>query len=402
MAETINRLPKYLCTQTIDRTEYVPQPAQVPRSCAERMGQDSAPLLLRLSTSDRLRLDVAVAAGSEIYSWVGEDHFENRALADLVKQGAISTGSYSNFLTVIFTRDSANFSYTGDTEAGGRVLAEFEFHVPLERSEYVFGNRRQHVKTAFEGTFLVDPKTLDLVQLVVHTAQLPAEVGSCQATTTFDYGRVRLNDADFLLPTRVALQISNIDGSELRNSTVFSGCHQFLGQSTLTFGEPADERVTGGDRQARIQTQTIPPNLPFTLVLTQPIDSAVAAVGDRVTAKLSKPIRDRSFRVLVREGAAVTARIVKMRQFYEATTSLTVALNLETLEVGGRPRPFAASPIAPGQRFLKNARSSSGRIDLGFLDTLDDPAVGIFEFRGVKENYVVSSGLESNWVTVRP
>ena len=40
------------------------------------------------------------------------------------------------------------------------------------------------------------------------------------------------------------------------------------------------------------------------------------------------------------------------------------------------------------------------RIYLGSLDSLSDPTIGVFEFRHVNSNFVVKSGLESNWMTV--
>jgi hypothetical protein len=44
----------------------------------------------------------------------------------------------------------------------------------------------------------------------------------------------------------------------------------------------------------------------------------------------------------------------------------------------------------------------SQRVELGSLNTLDDRTVGVFEFLDVTPNYVVRSGLESNWITAAP
>ncbi len=240
--QTVDRLPRYMCTQTIDRDQFEPIDSRRASSCDDLAAQKkTAQARLRLSASDRLRLDVAVAATNEIYSWVGEDRFDDRSLFDLVRQGSLQTGSFRSFLSSIFGGNSATFSYNGDETLDGRPLAEFGYRVPREMSNYVFGNRRQDVITGYEGTILVDPKTFDLVRLIVATSQLPAEVGSCQATTTLDYARVRLNEADFMLPTEARLEIVNTDGTEMQNRTVYSACHEFLGKSRLSFDEPSPE-----------------------------------------------------------------------------------------------------------------------------------------------------------------
>jgi hypothetical protein len=403
LEDTIQRLPRYICTQTIERNQYGPAPllSRRAQACGELVGRD-AQSRPPLSFSDRLRLDVAVANTGEIYSWVGEDRFDNRDLFDLVKSGAVSTGAFASFLTSIFTGDAASFSYNGETNANGRTLAEFGFRVPFENSNYVFGNRRTHVTTAYDGTFLVDAKTFDLVRLTVRTGQLPAEVGACEAATALDYSRVRLNNTDFLLPKEVQLKIVNVDGSDSENRTTYANCHQFVGESTVTFGEPLPERALPAAGGTISQTLAIPPDLPFKLVFTQPIDAAIAAAGDRITAKIARAIRDASSKVLVPEGAAVTARIVKIQHYYGPPSSLKIAVKLETLDIGGSPRPFAASLTSFGSRFQKSAGFLSRRVELGSLDTLGDRTVGMFEFRDVKPNYVVGSGLESTWVTVTP
>ena len=223
----IARMPRYMCTQTIDRAQYAPNLLSQdplrrvilspPDSCDNLLSQKNR-AQPKLTVTDRLRLDVAIANSNEIYSWVGESRFDNRDLFQMVRDGAIQTGSFSGFLGSIFARNAASFSYNGDITVDGRPLMEFGYEVPLEKSDYVFGNRVDHVTSAYGGTFLVDPKTFDLVRLVVRTSGLSPEVGACEATTTLDYGRVRLNDSNFLLPSQAELDIVNIDGREISQS----------------------------------------------------------------------------------------------------------------------------------------------------------------------------------------
>jgi hypothetical protein len=149
--------------------------SRAPPSCDALLAEkNKGHLKPRLSETDRLRLDVAISgAAGEIYSWVGEDRFDDRDLFQLVSEGAVQTGSCSTFLSSIFSGSAASFSYNGDVVAGDSRLVEFGFQVPREKSNYLFGNRRAHVTTAYEGTFLVDPKTGDLTRLVVRTSSFP-------------------------------------------------------------------------------------------------------------------------------------------------------------------------------------------------------------------------------------
>src|SRR5580658_1273107 len=144
--DTVDRLPKYICTQTIDRSQYEPTVGSAGRPC-----EPYARKQLRLTTSDRLRLDVAVSAGREMYSWVGESRFEDRSLFQLVRNGALSTGSFASFLMLIFRDDEASFSYKGEVAEDGLQLAEFEFRVPVQSSHYIYTGAGSGVTTGYFG-----------------------------------------------------------------------------------------------------------------------------------------------------------------------------------------------------------------------------------------------------------
>ncbi len=409
---TIARMPRYMCTQTIDRAQYEPNLLSQdplrrvilspPDSCDNLLSQKNR-AQPKLTVTDRLRLDVAIANSNEIYSWVGESRFDNRDLFQMVRNGAVQTGSFSGFLGSIFARDAASFSYNGDITVDGRPLVEFSYEVPLEKSDYVFGNRVEHVTSAYGGTFLVDPKTSDLVRLVVRTSDLSPKVGACEATTTLEYGRVRLNDSNFLLPSQAELDIVNIDGIETHNRTVYSSCREFVGESTLSFGEaPPKPDAPAAEEVSASGTLALPAGLTFKLQLTQPIDSAVAAAGDKITARVTGAIRDpASNRILVPAGSSVIARIERLEHFVGPPSSLTIAVKLETVSVGGTPRPLLASEGSGTKRFQQQPGLKQ-RVDLGSLAPSEDRDAGVFEFRSVKDNYVVKSGFESEWTTLGP
>jgi len=96
---TLNKLPKYSCTETIDRSILKPVTPLGRSSCDDLPSrQKKGTWKLRLTASDRLQLDVAVSGDGEMYSWVGENRFEDRSLAGIVGGGVTSTGVFATFL----------------------------------------------------------------------------------------------------------------------------------------------------------------------------------------------------------------------------------------------------------------------------------------------------------------
>jgi hypothetical protein len=165
-----------------------------------------------------------------------------------------------------------------------------------------------------------------------------------------------------------------------------------------------------------VRALALPAGLAFRLALTERIDSATAAAGDLIRAKLTTAIRDQSSKVFVPEGSAVTGRIVSIRHYYPASRPqngkareaprqyppLVLAVKLETLEVGGVPRPFKATSDSRVQRFAKVTGGLSQQVDLGPLDRLPDRDAGVFDFWDETPGYVVESGMESSWITLAP
>ena len=395
--DSIDRLPKYMCTQTIDRLQYEPINGKQLSRCDDRPTQKD----LRITTSDRLRFDVGVTSAGEIYSWAGARRFDDRSLFDLVREGSISNGIFAAFLIAIFRNDEATFSYNGDTTEDGRALSEFGFRVPLEKSHYVFIGGNVRATTAYEGEIFVDPKTSDLVRMVVRTSGLSPETGSCQATTTLDYGRVRLEGGDFLLPTVAHLQIRDINGTKAENRTIFSDCHEFLGESTVTFDPPPDARaaLTAPSTGA---APTLPVGLRFTVSTTQDIQTATAAAGDLIQAKLTTAIIGYSKEVLAPAGAVVTARLIRIRQYFGGVSSVSLGLKLETIELSGASVPLRARPNYALRTFTTLPGTLAPRVELGTLNNLEDRDAVVFEFNNVRPQHVISHGLESSWVVIGP
>ena len=392
VASSLDRIPRYKCTKTIDRTVYAPMPG-FKADCDQGYERPST----QMSTSDRLRLDVALISTGELYSWVGESKFNDRDLLEMVREGAISTGTFAGFLTAIFGSGAATFTYNGEMSQDGRPVSEFRFRVPFEKSHYWYGTEPRRAITAYDGTFWVDPKSADLLRLIIRTSRLPPETAACYAITTLDYTRVRLNGSDFLLPGAADLRIVHASGNDSRNHTAFSNCHEFRGESKIAFDSlPESPNGLGSEALAPL---AIPAGLSFKVSLDQGVDTRVAAAGDPIKGKLTTAIRNGS-KVIAPTGTSVAARIVRIRQFYGPSSEVSLEIRLEALDLAGVVIPLTAKPEF-GRTFQKTTGHLQSSIELGTLQQLEGRTAS-FEFRNVRESYLIRSGLESAWVTTAP
>jgi hypothetical protein len=407
---TVDRLPRYLCTQTVDREQYEPSGITGAGNCEELDRLRGTRYVPIKTTADRLRLDVGVARGSEAYSWVGENRFGDRSLFEIVQDGAVSTGYFHGFLALVFRSDHAEFSFVGEKTIDGRKRFEYGFEVPLEASHYVYRTRDKGTTTAYEGTIVADAKTADLLQLSVRTRNMAPETNACEVTTSMKYGLWRVNDADFLLPAETNLRILDGNGVESRNRTVYTGCHEFLGESTLRFGSPADEGSKPVITEAAGFAPPFPPGLTFTVRLTQDIPVASAAAGDPVQTVLTADLMDGK-NVLARKGTPVTCRIELIRRYYHALSGRTIGtyepaarvemlLRLESLAGPAGPLPLTARPFHPTPTPLPRRPDTLAQraISLGTLSALDRNAWSE-RFENAGDDFVIRSGLEMQWIT---
>ncbi len=121
--EAIHSLPKYTCTQTVDRVYLAPAQAGMSRGGCDQIvaNRQNGTAHVEQQETDRLRLDVEVAdEGFEIYSWPGETRISTERVQDLVGEGSMSTGPFGPFLIDIFDNHGVDFCGRG-READGRA-----------------------------------------------------------------------------------------------------------------------------------------------------------------------------------------------------------------------------------------------------------------------------------------
>ena len=392
ISESLDRLPRYMCTLSIDRKVYRRNGGVTGSTACDDAGNQRT-----LMSSDRLRLDVA-KSNVEMYSWVGESQFQDRDILRIVRDGAISDGSFVALLNDIFRTHEATFSYLGDTTENGRASSEFGFTVPRQHSQYTFSDDKRSVIVGYSGTFQVDSTSGDLLRLAFRTDRLYPQTSACYLSNILEYRRVTITGADFLLPAESVLHALSSDGFESENHTTFSNCHQFLGESTISFGPPSE--VVTHEKPPGSQAISIPPRVSFTVALTQGIDTETAAAGDPVTGTLITPIRD-GRKVSIPTGAAVRGRVVEIRQFYSSTSYVRFRFRLESVDVGGVWVPLVATPNNGNSVPKAESQRLQRRVKLGTLPASQDRSVE-FVFQTDGQRYLIASGLESAWITAAP
>lgn len=397
------RIPNHTCVESIQRDRYEPTAGRAPKSCdtlLARRKQGDFQGRLKLDSTDWLRLDVAWSSlGREIYSWAGARKFEEGEIDELVPEGAMGTGPFAGFLFGIFGRQGPRHMFEGEKPADGRRVFEYSFTVPLEQSHYRVKAHNEWLITGYSGTLLVDPKTAELVRLVVRTEELPPATSACETDTSLEYGVVQLGGGDYLLPKVARQRFIGRDGAEAENTMSFSACREYQAESKVAFGEGA--RTGASEASNPAAAADLPAGLPVTVELITSVRIGQAAAGDPIEGRLAKPIRDERQTTLVPEGAAVAGRLTRVETAYAPRVQHTVVLRWETVRIGGAMAPLSLLPI----RRPADLRTGGGNVlrRRGMEIELPLPSesrYGVFHLPA--ERAVLESGFRSEWLTLRP
>lgn len=388
LAAAADAVPKYTCTQTVDRS-YYRQLREQPRSCdAVVANQRNGRSKLALVATDRLRFDVEVSDGGyEIYAWPGAARISGDQIEEMAG-GPFGSGPFGPFLIDIFTNPAVQFQHLDGYE--------YRYRVPVEASHYRVRAGVTWSITGYDGTMVLDPVPADLKRLTVRTGELAAGTGSCEATTTMDFERQRIGAGTYLLPRETRLRIIGRDAGMTENATVYRECREFRGESAVRFedagpgGKPA-----GGKAEEEKAAAVLPGAIPIVLDLDSAIDCSLAAAGDAIAARVVKRIVDpASKRVLVEAGAAVHGRIAHLERHIEGENYYLVGVRFETVET-----PAGAARV---KMILDRANQlQDPRKNRAITETRSGfRGGGTFLFPARDQECVVPRGYRSTWITL--
>ena len=393
-------IPNHTCVETIVRNRFTSATAP-PHSCDDVLGRRKRAgegTLITLASTDRLRLDVAIADSREIYSWAGAAKFEEKEIDEIVPAGAIGTGPFAATLLGIFNARDPRFAFEGETTVDGRRMMEFSFEITQEQSNYKVRAGKVWLVTGYTGTLLVDPARSELVRLSVRTEELGRATGICEVTSTLEYGMVQLGTEEYLLPKVTRERFIEQDGAEDENRITFSACREFRGQSTVTFGgQPAGREKQDGNA---VPGPVLPAGLPVAVDMVSQLSDESAA-GDRIEGRLVQPIVGFDKQVLVPAGATLQGRLVRVEAAHGKTGTVTIVLRWETMEIHGEQVPVYFAPdrrnTGPGIPVKDGLQQ---RVQRFILPRAGEERYAAYQFQG--EHLVVRNPLRSLWLTLSP
>lgn len=291
MSDLLRRLPNYTCLQNIERTRRNPSG--------------------RTQLIDVVRIEVALVDGNELFAWPGSRKFQDTKIIDMVKGGAIGNGNFALHAKSVFQSSTPKFTYVGERILeDGRHTLRWDYAVPQVLSGYLIRVAPHEAVVGYHGTFWVDSRSLDVVRLEVYADDLPPRLKLQSAGDVVEYRRVTLGEEEFLLPSKSELRMTGLDGSESLNSTKFSACRQYTGESTITFDDPQDTRDDNAQPERTLQ---IPPGITLNVHLDTPVTEATSAVGDPITAILKKDVK-LGVGLVAPKGAFLHGRIMHLRR----------------------------------------------------------------------------------------
>ena len=385
-----SRLASYACIETVDRQFF--QRTEESETAPSCKPLSTAPAL---ESTDRLRLEVTVSQGLEIHSWPGATQFDTRRLDEIISGGPIGAGAFATYLTDVFDNPGVVFHYEGEKAGGAATSLEYSFHVPLEASHYHVKAGTSWQATAYDGSFRVDPVSLELQRLTIRTGELAPATSMCQAETTLEYHRVHIGDGNVLLPLQGTLQTLMRSGRHASNRITFSDCREYQAESQLLFDTGGNAEAAAAKLPVRAPV-ALPIGLPVTLALAAPIDTDSAAAGDPISAKVVRPVRrGGSTAALIPAGATVRGRITRVEHHLLPTPYFLIAISFNRLELTGISSPFAAR-LDRDDELAKELGADVSRRGRG-VERWD---VGTFVFQTGKKRYVLPAGYESPWFTL--
>ncbi len=386
MANNLDHLPNYTCTQTIERF-------------VRRAGSRRSQLL------DTMRLEVALVGGKEMYAWPGAGRFEDREIKEFAPHGgAIGSGNFGMHARAVFLGEAPVFKFAGREARDGRSLVRFDYSVAQSRSGFEVHTGGAGAIVGYHGSFWADEQTRDLVRLEVIADDIPPSVGVKAASDIMNYSVMRIGDADFLLPTESEMIMTDMLGNENRNRTRFAGCRRYAGESVISFGEPGTASPAAPPREPR--AIELPAGLPLDIALTSTIDSSQSAVGDRVTAALERDARWKG-QLVAPKGALLSGRLALLERraamFGRSQGSyFIVGIRFDTLEFdSGRAEFFGTleeiGPIAGPRMFGATARPTVIGRGWGPAPAAGDAQTGVGFFLVRGDTIKLGRGLRMSW-----
>lgn len=372
-------IPNYTCLETIERTR---------REAHTRA----------FKPVDTVRVEVSLVGGKELFAWPGSRRFDDRDLTAMVSGGAIGSGMFAMFAHSLFVTGNGAWQYVGREDLAGRAAIRYDFHLTAQESGFRITTNGGSEELAAKGSFWFDPVSQDLVRLDVYGDAMPYSLGLEESVFTTDYARMRIGEADALLPKRSELTMTHFAGQASRNVMEFSQCRAYRTESTISFDAPPPSVTEAPKPSTRLVD--LPAGLLMAIELDTALDSKSSSVGDTVKARVVHEVRDRGA-IVVPQGAAVTGHIRKLNRD-SPSAPYAIAIELSEVEWTGA-RAALDVELVDLDRKSAGMRKLVTYFDGGTNKALLEKAGGkaaVFFIEGAR--FQIPAGLRMTWRTVAP
>lgn len=323
-ANLFDKLPNFTCTLTTERSQ---------RLSTRR----------KFDIIDTLRLEVALIDGRELYAWPGSKRFDDRDLTDMVSnEGTIGAGDFAMHAKSILLSARTKLKYRGEETLDGRRAERWGFHYPMETSQYMVRLKPLEGMVGYSGSLWADSINRDLLRVEMVIDEIPSHLPLKVAHKSITYQRVRIGESSFLLPKDSDLTLVHTDGSEARNRTSFASCHQFAGESTVTFEDPPPEAAA----KPPTVVWTLPGGLMVQLKPAADIDFRNAAVGDQIRFTVAKDAVSAK-QTWLPAGAAVDGRITALECADSPVLHCVALVRLESFSFDNKEGTILAGLYTP-------------------------------------------------------
>ncbi len=391
MQEVLAQVPNYTCLETIQRYG------------SERRGDS-------LRALDAVLLEISYVGGKELLAWPGERRFRATDLDEFAAGGMMGSGLFADLARSALLEDTTTIKYSGVEEIGGRPVARYDFREAAAWSGYQIRANGATATVGDDGSFWIDPGTLELVRLEGRAAEIPAELGIRSSVTLIDYARMRLGGNDVLLPQSAQLLMVLTSGTARRNDVAFSHCRAYASESSLRFDMPAAE--TQGSAPA-VQRVNLPARLTVVVELQTAIDSRTSHVGDPLQGRVAGAVRYKG-RTLIPKGALVTGRIRGLRRVRPPGTGVELTIELAELQWDNSHAEFYGELAQDGsaQRGepplgsadpgggMRTATSSPVAAETPPAGAPRIPGTGVLRMEGT--HFRIGPGYKTTWRTLEP
>jgi hypothetical protein len=333
----------YLCVQTVERS-YFDVPTPPPKTCNVPQPGGKVKLVAR----DRLRLDVAVSRGSEIYSWHADNKFSSTLIEEVVRRGPIASGGFIGFLENVFGQRGVQFHFKGQEMGDTGEVFSFDYSVPLSISRYEVGTPDRRKLVPFHGSLSAYAASYELASLTVIADNIPPGLDICSARNDMSYQLVPVAGNELLLPRVWMLSLSTVAMST-KSRSEYTGCREFAGESTVHFRDLANVSASANAAPPR-PPEELPAGLTLRIRLRTPVDGRLSYAGDPVEGDLLAAVTPGKHAEIIPRGATLHGVITRLEDHYKPWSHYFLGIQFESMRSGDRTFILRAQPKpSPGQ-----------------------------------------------------